>query len=98
MLDLISKILSFSDAQKEAVGLKVPAINLVSTLYSAIVGTPQRQLDVEVCVCMCMSDYIFFHFPPAFSLSHFRYFIFCGNDMYDTGRQPRGAVGEFPSS
>ena len=39
VLDLIAKVLNFSDEQKEAVGLKVPPNNLFSTLFSFAAGS-----------------------------------------------------------
>jgi hypothetical protein len=47
VLQLISKVLSFSEEQEQAVGLKVPPINLIGTLYTTIVGAPPKPLDVE---------------------------------------------------
>ena len=38
ILELIAKVLNFSDEQKEAVGLKVPPNNLISTLFSFAAG------------------------------------------------------------
>jgi hypothetical protein len=41
VLDLIGRVLNFTDQQKEAVGLKVPSINLISSIFSTIVGLPK---------------------------------------------------------
>lgn len=47
VLQLVSKVLGFTDEQKQIVGLMVPPINLIGTLYTTIVGGPPKLIDVE---------------------------------------------------
>jgi hypothetical protein len=50
VLDLIGRILNFTDAQKEAVGLKVPPLNILSSFLTNIVGLtkpPQEEIEVS---------------------------------------------------
>ena len=58
VLDLIAKILGFTDEQKVAVGLKVGPIDIMSTIFSTVsvvIGVPPpppEPLNVEVCSCV----------------------------------------------
>jgi hypothetical protein len=51
VLQLLSKILAFSDVQLIEVGLKVAPTNLVDNLFSALAPKVDK-VDVEVCVAM----------------------------------------------
>jgi hypothetical protein len=52
VLDLIAKVLSFTDEQKVAVGLKVGPINIFTSILTNVIGvTPAKEpIDVEVSV------------------------------------------------
>ena len=46
-LQLLSRVLGFTEEQEEVVGLRVPNINLIGTLYTTIVGAPPKPVSVE---------------------------------------------------
>lgn len=48
VLKIIAKVLAFDDEQLVAVGLKVPPIDLVGSLLSAVIGRPAPPPEVEV--------------------------------------------------
>ena len=48
VLDLIGRVLNFTEEQKIAVGLKPPQINIVSSLYKTILGAPPKPVAVDV--------------------------------------------------
>ena len=53
VMDLIARVLSFTDAQKEIVGLKVAGKSLVASILSSIVGVPTVAAeDIEVPIVM----------------------------------------------
>ena len=68
ILDLIAKVLNFSDEQKEAVGLKVPPNNLISTLFSFATGPTSTSGTSEL---SASSDALKGTFEPSISpLTH----------------------------
>ena len=44
-LDLISRVLGFTEEQQQIVGLRVPNINLIGTLYTTIVGAQPKPVS-----------------------------------------------------
>ena len=55
MLKIIAKVLSFTDEQLVVVGLKVPPIDLLSSIVTTVIGKPvAKEVQVRHHASVCM--------------------------------------------
>ena len=64
-MDLIAKVLNFSDDQKVTVGLKVGSVNIIGSLFTSLMGSsnaiskPPQSQDIEgVFGRLCLAGFV----------------------------------------